>query len=70
MHRIALILLGVLVGAYLLSVVSLMTKEGLSVGDAGKVVACSYSRVVSALLGGRFNVHSGLMTTQCMSDVL
>lgn len=70
MHRIPLILLGVLAGAYLLCVVNLMTKEGLSMGDAGKVVACSYSRVGSALLSGRFNVHVGLVTTQCMSDVL
>jgi hypothetical protein len=70
MHRLPLILLGVLVGAYLLCVVNLITKEGLSAGDAAKVVACSFGRVGSALLIGRFNVHAGLMTTQCMSDVL
>lgn len=64
------ILLGVLVGSFLLCVVNLMTKEGLSAGDAAQVVACSYGRVSSALLSGRFNVHYGLMTTQCRSDVL
>jgi hypothetical protein len=70
MHRLPLILLGVLLGSFLLCVINLMTKEGLSAGDAAQVVACSYGRVGSALMSGRFNVHAGLMTTQCMSDVL
>jgi hypothetical protein len=63
-----LILLGVFLTAFLLSVSTLMIKEGLIFGDAVKVIACSYSRVGSALLQGRWNVSSSLMTVQCMSD--
>lgn len=70
MHQIALILLGVFVGAFLLSVGNLMMKEGLSMADALKVVSCSYGRVIRAFLSGRFNVNADLMTTQCMSDRL
>jgi len=70
MHRIALILLAVFVSTMALSVSNLMMKEGLTVADSVKVVLCSYSRVIGALLSGRLNVHSGLMTTQCMSDML
>jgi len=70
MHRLAFILLGVLAGAFLLCVTRLMMKEGLTLSDAFKVVLCSYSRIFWAFLSGRWNVHCGLTTTQCMSDTL
>lgn len=70
MHRLVLILLGVFVASFLLSIVNLMMKEGLILSDAFSVAVCSFSRIIQALLSGRFNVHSKLATTQCMSDVL
>jgi len=68
MHRLALILLAVFLGAFGLCVVNLMMKEGLTLSDSVTVMVCSYTRVIRALLSGRLNVHSGLMTNQCMSD--
>jgi hypothetical protein len=68
MHRLLLILLGVFVGAFLLCVSRLMMKEGLTLSDAFTVVVCAYSRIFTALLSGRFNVHYGLTVTQCRSD--
>ncbi len=70
MHRLALILLAVFLGAFLLSVSHLIVKEGLTLPDALKVVVCAYSRIFTALLSGRFNVHYGLTVTQCRSDKL
>jgi|UniRef100_A0A6C0JLF2 hypothetical protein len=70
MHRLALILLAVFLGAFLLSVSRLIVKEGLTLPDALKVVVCSYTRIIKGVLGGRLNIHSGLTTVQCMSDKL
>jgi len=70
MHRLVLILLGVFVATFFLSILNLMMKEGLILPDAFKVAACAFSRIIQAFLSGRFNVHSNLATTQCMSDML
>lgn len=70
MYRLSLILLLVFAGAFLLCVANLVIKEGLTIPDAIKVVVCSYTRIFQALLSGRWNVHCGLTTTQCMSDKL
>ncbi len=70
MHRLLLIVLAVFVGCFILSVFTLMMKEGLSMGDATTVVMCSYSRVLRGYLSGRWNVSSTLTTVQCMSDKL
>lgn len=70
MHRLVLILLGVLAGAFLLCVVRLIMKEGLTFPDAFTVVMCAYTRIFKAFLSGRWNVHAGLAATQCMSDKL
>ena len=70
MHRLVLILLGVFVATFFLSILNLMMKEGLILPDAFKVAVCAFSRIIQAFLSGRFNVHSNLATTQCMSDML
>jgi len=70
MYRLALILLGVLAGAFMLCVLRLIMKEGLTLPDAFTVMVCAYTRIFKAFLSGRFNVHAGLAATQCMSDKL
>jgi hypothetical protein len=70
MYRLALILLGVFAGAFVLCVTRLIMKEGLTLPDAFTVVVCAYTRIFKAFLSGRFNVHAGLAATQCMSDKL
>jgi len=68
MHRIVLILLGVLFASFLLTAMNVMIKQGITFPESLRVAACTYYRVTVAYLSGRWNTHIGLMMTQCLSD--
>lgn len=68
MHRVLLILLGVLFASFLLTALHVMFKQGITFPEALRVAACTHYRVTVAYLSGRWNTHIGLMMTQCLSD--
>jgi hypothetical protein len=70
MHQLLYLLVVVMITLFALTVLDLIVRYSFSFSDSMKVASCSYSRVFGAFLQGRFNVHSGLMTTQCISDML
>ena len=65
-----LILVGVFICAFLLSVFNVSLKYKLAPVEAMKVVSCSYGRVGNAFIQGRFNASSELLMTQCLSDTV